>query len=94
MQNQQLVFAAAVMASSNGQQQEAPELAMFNPSSEPDRAVSLQQQQQQLPEAAHNHLLEQQNAISFSAVSQPNMAATSANMYSDSMLMVCHFIGL
>lgn len=92
MQNQQLVF-AAVMASSNGQQQEAPELAMFNPSSEPDRAVSLQQQQQ-LPEAAHNHLLEQQNAISFSAVSQPNMAATSANMYSDSMLMVCHFIGL
>lgn len=91
MQNQQLVF-AAVMASSNGQQQEAPELAMFNPSSEPDRAVSLQQQQ--LPEAAHNHLLEQQNAISFSAVSQPNMAATSANMYSDSMLMVCHFIGL
>lgn len=94
MQNQQLVF-AAVMASSNGQQQEAPELAMFNPSSEPDRAVALnvqqQQQQQQLPDAAHNHLLQQQNAISFSTVSQANMTAPSANMYSDSMIMVCYF---
>ncbi|KAJ8655326.1 hypothetical protein O0I10_009015 [Lichtheimia ornata] len=78
------------MASSNGQQQEAPELAMFNPSSEPDRAVSLnvqQQQQQQLPDAAHNHLLQQHNAISFSTVSQANMAAPSASMYSDSMIM-------
>ncbi|KAI7880689.1 hypothetical protein K492DRAFT_162349 [Lichtheimia hyalospora FSU 10163] len=89
MQNQQLVF-AAVMASSNGQQQEAPELAMFNPSSEADRAVSLnvqQQQQQPLPDATHNHLLQQQNAISFTTVSQSNMAATSTNMYSDSMIM-------